>query len=120
MEQGPQKAPIGQPAYRVLWHQEIKGDFLKIPRKATETIVSAANHRLAIAPQFIGEPLKGTTNLLWKLRFGKYRIIYTMNVKAKEVWVLSVQKREIVYKDRHVQSLLRLAVALQGKIERED
>lgn len=118
MEQGPQKNPIGQPVYRVLWHQDIKGDFLKIRRKSTESIASAANHRLAIAPQFIGEPLKGTTNLLWKLRFGKYRLIYTMNVKAEEVWVLSVQKREIVYKDRHVQSLLRLAVALQERIEK--
>lgn len=117
MEQGPQKSQISPPGYRVLWHQDIQGDFSTLPYKTTESIVSAANHRLAIAPQFIGEPLKGTTNLLWKLRFGKYRLIYTMNVKAKEVWVLSVQKREIVYKDRHVQSLIRLAVALQEQIK---
>jgi mRNA-degrading endonuclease RelE of RelBE toxin-antitoxin system len=104
----------------VLWHQDIKKDLLRISRKTAESIVSPANHRLAIAPQFIGEPLKGTTNLLWKLRFSKHRLIYTMNVKAREVWVLSVQKREIVYKDRHVQSLLRLAIALQERIENDE
>lgn len=119
MEQEPQKDPIGTKEYHVFWHSEVRKDFAKISKALTESLISAVEHRLSIAPQFIGQPLKGTTNLLWKISFSKYRIIYTMNVKAKEVWVLSVQKREIVYKDSHVQSLLTLAVAIQQKIENE-
>ncbi len=116
MEQEPQTSPVGAPLYRVFWHPQIKVDFAKITTSLTESIVKAAEHRLSRASQFIEEPLKGTTNLLWKISFSKYRIVYTMNEKAKEVWVLSVQKREIVYRDKHLQSLLKLAVAIQTEL----
>ena len=117
MEQGASEKPIGAPTYRVLWHPEIKHDFSKIPQKLSESILEAAEHRLSRAPLLIGQPLKGTANLLWRIGFSKYRIVYTLNVKVREVWVLSVQKRDIVYRDKHVQSLLRLAVSLQKEIE---
>ena len=106
--------------YKVLWHPEIKDDFVKIPINLRESIVQAAEHRLSAAPQFIGQPLKGTTNLIWKISFSKYRILYTMNAKCKEVWILSVQKREIVYRHQHVLSLLKLAISLQEQIEKDD
>lgn len=118
MEQKPEKEIIGGQIYKVLWHHDIKEDFSKIHPGLTDSVVDAAEHRLSRAPQFIGQPLKGTTNLLWRIHFGKYRIVYTMNLRAKEVWVLSVKKRDIVYRNQHVQSLLRLAVAIQQEIER--
>ncbi|MBI3318454.1 MAG: type II toxin-antitoxin system RelE/ParE family toxin, partial [Candidatus Omnitrophica bacterium] len=79
------------------------------------SIVRAADYRLSLAPDLIGEPLKGTTNRLWKIRFSSYRIVYTINVSRKEVWILSVQKRDIVYRNQHVQALLKVAVALHEK-----
>ena len=118
MEQGPPKEPVGIPLFRVIWHPEIKRDFSKIPPAFVDSIVRSADYRLSRAPQLIGQPLKGTTNQLWRIAFSKYRVVYAINAKKKEVWVLSVQKRELVYRDRHVQYLLKLAVAIQEEINR--
>ena len=116
MEQEPKKE-IGLPVFKVVWHSEIKKDLSRLPPSLTDSIVRAVDQRLSRAPQMIGEPLKGTTKLLWKIRFSMYRVVYTINERKKEVWVLSVQKRDVVYRDRHVQSLLKLAVALHQQME---
>ncbi len=118
MEQAPQEKKLGTPEYRVLWHPEIKKDLSKITPVGVDSIVRTAEHRLSRAPHLIGQPLKGTTHLLWKIRFSKYRIVYTLIAKAKEVWVLSVQGRDEVYRHSHIQSLLRLATALHEQLER--
>lgn len=116
MEQEP--PPIGHPVFRVLWHSATKRDLAKLPPSLVESIVRASDHRLARAPHLIGEPLKGSVSRLWKLRFSQYRIIYTIHPQRHEVWVLSVQKRDVVYRDRHVPSLLNLAVALHQELDR--
>ncbi len=118
MEQEPKEKAVGEPGYKVRWHQEIKKDLSKITPSTVETLVRIAEHRLPRGPQLIGQPLKGTVNLLWRIRFSKYRIVYTLNAKAKEVWVLSVQGRNEVYRHSHIQSMLRLAVALHEQLER--
>lgn len=117
MEQVPPQK-IGAQRYQILWHQNIRSDLTKMAPSLVEPLVAAIQDRLSRAPQLIGQPLKGTTNLLWKIRFSKYRVIYTINTRRNEVWVLSVQKRDWVYRDTHVQSLLHLAVALQEQINR--
>jgi len=60
----------------------------------------------------IGEPLRGTAQRLWRLRYSQYRLVYTVRPAAHEVWILSVQTRDIVYRKTHLQRLLRLAQAL--------
>ena len=115
MEPGSQKEPIDEPAYRIVWHPLVKEDLSRVPKNLTESIIKAVEHRLSRVPHLIGQPLKGTTRLLWKIKFDKYRIVYTIHTKAKEVWVLSVQKREVVYRDRHIQSLINLAIAIRQR-----
>jgi mRNA-degrading endonuclease RelE of RelBE toxin-antitoxin system len=112
VEQESAKENLAFSVFKVFWHPEVKKDLSRITPAVVEAIVRSANERLSRAPQLIGEPLKGTTNRLWKFRFSRYRIVYTILDRRKEVWILSVQKRDIVYRDRHVQELLRLAVAL--------
>ncbi len=116
MEQESKKESVGAPKFKVIWHAAVRNDFSKLNKSLVGSIITAVDHRLSRAPEYLGQPLKGTTTLIWKIRFDKYRILYTLNVKAKEVWVLSVRKREIIYKDAHVQSLIRLAVAIQQQI----
>jgi mRNA-degrading endonuclease RelE of RelBE toxin-antitoxin system len=115
MEQEPKLRQISLPAFKVIWHAEIKKDLSRIPPSVVNSIVRAADYRLSLAPEIIGNPLKGTVNRLWKIRFSGYRIVYTINVSRKEVWVLSVQKRDIVYRDQHIQALLKVAVVLHEK-----
>ena len=114
MEQDEKKEEqIGIPYFRVVWHKETQSDFSKINSDIAEKIIENTNHKLSRAPLYIGEPLKGTSNRLWKVSYSKYRIVYTINQSAKEVIILSVQKREIVYKKNHIINLLNLAIALQ-------
>lgn len=89
MEPGSQKESISEPAYRIVWHPLVKEDLSRIPKNLTESIIKAVEHRLSRAPHLIGQPLKGTTHLLWKIKFDKYRIVYTIRTKTNEVWVLS-------------------------------
>lgn len=99
-------------SFRVLWHPEIVDDFGKIHPIFVERIVEAANYRLSNAPQLIGHPLKGTTNLVWKMRFSDYRILYTINISAKEVWILSVEHRKSVYNGQNVMQIVQMALAI--------
>lgn len=116
MEQEPAgQAQVGPPTYTVVWHAAVRGDLAKIPRSTVESLAKAADYRLSQAPHVIGSPLRGTTNLLWRLRFRSYRIVYTVNARSKEVWILAVQRRDIVYRDPHLASLLKLAVVLQHR-----
>ena len=110
--QAPREA-VGPLAFRVLWHAEVRRDLVKIPPPTVEAIVTAAHERLSQAPFLIGEPLRGTAQRLWRLRYSQYRLVYTVRPAAHEVWVLSVQTRDVIYRKTHLQRLLRLAHALQ-------
>ncbi|MBI4226847.1 MAG: type II toxin-antitoxin system RelE/ParE family toxin [Candidatus Omnitrophica bacterium] len=115
MEQNPQEeVGVGPPRYKVLWHPDAKRDLSNLSQDIVEHLVEAAQYKLSTAPQFIGQPIKGTTRLLWKVRFSKYRVVYTMNDRAKEVCVLAVGKRDAVYRDANIQSWVKLAIAIQA------
>lgn len=114
MEQNPkEEVGITPLRYKVLWHSDVKRDLSDLSPDTAEHLVEAAQYKLSTAPQFIGQPIKGTTRLLWKVRFSKYRVVYTMNDSAKEVWVLAVGKRDAVYRDTNIQSWVKLAIAIQ-------
>ena len=100
-------------AFRVLWHAEVRRDFAHIPPPTVDAIVKAAHERLSQAPLLIGEPLRGTAQRLGRLRYSQYRLVYTVRPTTHEVWVLSVQTRDIVYRKTHLQRLLQLAEALR-------
>ncbi len=104
---------IASEHFRVLWHPKARDDLAKLTPDLAEKIFEAASYKLSRAPQFIGQPLKGTTKMLWKIRFSKYRVIYTLNAGSREVWVISVGKRDTVYRDEFVQSWVRLAIAIR-------
>lgn len=113
MEPRPQGEAVGRRPFRVLWHPEVRRDLAKIPPTTVEAIAKAARERLSQAPLLIGEPLRGTAQRLWRLRYSQYRLIYTVRPTSHEVWILSVQTRDIVYRTTHLQRLLRLAFQLR-------
>ena len=115
MEQDPQAKKIDNSTYQVLWSADAREDLSEIPEDIAENILEKTQQRLAQLPHFIGQPLKGTTRKLWKLRFGKYRLVYSINNKYKEVYVLAITNRDVVYRNNAIQGLLRLAVALHEK-----
>ena len=114
MEQDPQKKKVSDPSYRVLWSSSARQDLSQIPRNIVENILRKTEQRLLQWPHFFGEPLKGTMKKLWKLRFGKYRLVYSINDECHEVYILAITNRDSVYRNNAVQGLLKLAVALHA------
>ncbi len=112
MESHAQGQAVSPRPFRVLWHPEVRRDLAKIPPSTVNAIAHAAQERLSQAPLLIGEPLRGTAQRLWRLRYSQYRLVYTVRPASHEVWILSVQTRDIVYRTTHLQRLLRLAVQL--------
>ena len=115
MEQDPQAKKIESSFYRVLWATEAREDLPEVPRDIADTIIDKTGQRLSQLPHYVGQPLKGTTKKLWKLRFGKYRLVYSINNKYKEVYILAITNRDVVYRNNAVQGLLRLAVVLHER-----
>ncbi len=113
MEPGSEETPeITVPSFKVLWHPDTRGDLGKLSREIRGKIIETATYKLSRAPQFIGQPIKGTKKLLWKIRFSKYRIVYTIAEKTPEVWIVSVGKRDSVYRNEFIQSWIKLAIAI--------
>jgi len=103
--------------FTVLWHRKASSDLESLDPPLAENIMQATRRKLQNVPHLIGEPLKGTTSRLWKLRFGKYRILYT--IFKKEVIVLAVGKRDFIYNKRNasVRELIRMAAALHEQLQ---
>jgi mRNA-degrading endonuclease RelE of RelBE toxin-antitoxin system len=118
MEQKSSKETVSTPQYLVLWHPRVRDDLSKIAPSLVRSIIRAAEQRLRRAPLLIGQPLKGTANSLWKCRCSKYRVLYTVNEQAREIWIVAVKKRDSVYRDRGIHSLVALALAIQEQRRR--
>lgn len=99
--------------YSILWHRQVADDFDELSQSLKEKIVHAIEHRLSVAPDLLGEPLRRTRGVVWKIRFSDYRILYVINRKAHEVWILAVRNRNCVYQNNFVQDLVKWAIALQ-------
>ena len=115
MEQDPQAKKIDGLGYQVLWSSEAREDLSELPKAIAETIIEKTGQRLINLPHYVGQPLKGTTRKLWKLRFGKYRLVYSINNRYKEVYILAISNRDMAYRNNAIQSLLKLAVALHER-----
>ena len=109
MESDSQKK-IANSEYRVIWHPFCKEDLSEINRGIAEGLMRNVDYKLSQAPLLIGSPLKGMPKLIYKVGYTqKYRVLYIVNQKAKEVWVLAVKNRDTVYKAHQFQHMVNLA-----------
>ena len=67
-----------------------KKDFKKIDKVDQKKIVRAIRNKLTTRPKIFGKPLSGAFSGLWKLRVGPYRIIYEIEEKKVQVYVIIV------------------------------
>jgi len=99
--------------YRVVWHPSCKEDLSEINAGIAHGLIRGVDHKLSKAPLLIGSPLKGASRLIYKVGYTqRYRVLYTVNDRAKEVWVLAVKNRDIVYKAHQFQHMVNLANTL--------
>ena len=75
-------------------------DFKRIDKTDQKRIVRAIRDKLTTRQNEFGEPLTGTFSGFWKLRVGRYRVIYEIEEDKIQVYVVMVgfRRNAEVYK----------------------
>ena len=78
----------------------LENDFKGIDKSDQKRIVRTIRSKLTTKPKEFGEPLSGIFAGLWKLRVGRYRVIYEIEEKNVLVYVIIVgfRRNAEVYK----------------------
>lgn len=85
-------------AYEVIWQEKVLRDLETIDKKDAARIVERVKTHLVQNPDGLGTPLKGIFKGLFRYRYGKYRVIYTMDLAEKKLIVLHVKHRKDAYR----------------------
>lgn len=84
--------------YKVQFSKHYLKDLEKIPKKDREQIRQTISS-LSVNPRHDGcKKLKGTSEPLYRIRCGDYRVIYTIQDKVLVVLVIEVGHRKEIYK----------------------
>jgi mRNA-degrading endonuclease RelE of RelBE toxin-antitoxin system len=87
------------PAYRLLYHPLVLSrDIPRLDPPTQKRIRVAIERRLTKHPEASAKPLAHTTQRLWSLRVGDWRVIFAL--REKEVWILKIGHRREVYSER--------------------
>jgi mRNA interferase RelE/StbE len=82
--------------YEVYFRESVWKDLKRIPKKDLQTILEKIKG-LADGPRPVGcEKLTGRDR--YRLRQGRYRIVYSIQDKALTVWIVKVGHRKDVYR----------------------
>ena len=75
-------------------------DLPALDQTARRRILQAVREKLAVDPEAYGERLRAELHGYWKLRVGRYRVIYEVRKKLVTVLVLKIGRRrdDEVYK----------------------
>lgn len=99
--------------YTVLFDELVlKKDFKAIDPADRKRIVRAVRDKLTRDPEHFGDPLRRGLAGLWKLRVGKYRVVYEIEEEQVTVYVLKVGFRRD--KEVYVETLKRLKELSEG------
>lgn len=83
--------------YQIKYLKEAIDQLAKIPRNIRNSILNAIDERLTKYPEMF-KSLKGDLIGYYRLRIGKYRIIYKIQKDIVTVFIIRVNVRGDVYK----------------------
>jgi mRNA-degrading endonuclease RelE of RelBE toxin-antitoxin system len=87
------------PAYRLLYHPLVLSrDIPRLDSPTQKRIRAAIERKLTEHPETSAKPLAHTTQRLWSLRAGDWRVIFAL--REKEVWILKIGHRRDFYSER--------------------
>lgn len=88
--------------YEVLIDERVEKDLDKIPKHVVEKFLKLLDEfeKNPIRPRsgFDVKHMEGYTNNTYRLRIGKYRVLYSVDTETKKVRITSVQHRGGAYK----------------------
>ncbi|MBI2346199.1 MAG: type II toxin-antitoxin system RelE/ParE family toxin [Deltaproteobacteria bacterium] len=83
--------------FEILYHSDcLRKDIPKLDRHTRQRVERTIKDRLMTDPATFGKPLRHTTQGIWSLRVGDWRIIY--KIAGPQVWILRIGHRREVYK----------------------
>jgi mRNA-degrading endonuclease RelE of RelBE toxin-antitoxin system len=85
-------------AYEVIWQEKVLRDLEMTDKKDAARIVERVKTHVVQNPGGLGTPLKGIFKGLFGYRYGKYRVIYAMDLAGKKLIVLHVKHRNEAYR----------------------
>ena len=83
-------------SYPLLYHPSVlSGDIRRLDPPMRRRIRKAIERKLIRNPEASAKPLAHTTQRLWSLRVGDWRVIFAL--REMEVWILKIGHRSEVY-----------------------
>ncbi len=82
--------------FEITYHHKVFEDIFSISSSHKNTIKKAIEEKLMKQPEFFGKPLQFSLIGLRSMRVGDYRVIFKL--KKKEVFIVLIAHRSIVYK----------------------
>jgi mRNA interferase RelE/StbE len=85
--------------YRLRYHPLVRSrDIPRLDPPVRKRIRTAIERKLSDHPESAAKPLAHTTQRLWSLRVGDWRVIFAP--RDDEIWILKIGHRRDVYADR--------------------
>ena len=85
--------------YRLLYHPLVLSrDVPRLDPPVRERVRAAIERKLTSHPEAAAKPLAHTTQHLWSLRVGDWRVIFAL--REEEIWILKIGHRRDVYENR--------------------
>jgi mRNA interferase RelE/StbE len=82
--------------YRLLYHPVVVSrDIPRLDQPVRRRIRAAIESKLVDHPEAAAKPLAHTTQRLWSLRVGDWRVIFAL--RDDEIWILRIGHRRDVY-----------------------
>jgi len=87
------------PKYRLLYHPLVLSrDIPRLDAPTRKRIQRAIERKLTQRPEASAKPLAHTTQRLWSLRVGDWRVVFAL--RETEIWILKIGHRRDVSADR--------------------
>lgn len=85
-------------AYKIIFDRDVERDLAKIPKKIVKVVLKKT---LALGHQpNPSQSLKiSGTDVLYRLRAGDYRILYSIDNRLKEITIYHIRHRKDVYRN---------------------
>ena len=85
--------------YRLLYHPLVLSrDVPRLDPPVRRRVRAAIERKLMDHPEASAKPLAHTTQRLWSLRVGDWRVIFAL--REDEIWILKIGHRRDVHEDR--------------------
>jgi mRNA interferase RelE/StbE len=81
--------------YKAVFTRGFVKEFDKLPKTIKEQVIKGLEK--AVEDPYAGTRLQGKLEGLWRWRIGKYRVIYTIDEKLKNIVFLDTGLRKSIY-----------------------